>query len=188
MFQKGSSNGQSDLPTPRDEEATSGIEVQNPGGRTHSPFEAASELSGTVIGTDLTILGDKITIISQKSLRIDGDIRGDVAGKDVTIGPEGSVVGTISSEIVDIHGGVRGAVRASSVMLQPTAQVNGEIIHRTLVISEGAEFEGQVNRPKDEAELIPNLDPNTQRASQKPVAPAGNKPGAGAPVLGVKTS
>ena len=33
----------------------------------------------SVIGTDLTILGDRITIISQSKLQIDGDIRGNVS-------------------------------------------------------------------------------------------------------------
>ena len=139
-----------------------------------SPFEPARVMTGSVIGTDLAILGERITIISQKSLQIDGDIRGDVAGKAVSIGPEGSVTGTISAESVEIDGGVRGAVRARKVTLNPSARVDGEIVHETLVISEGAEFEGRVRKPANPEELTPNLDVNAvqQAAAPPPSAPA----------------
>ncbi len=130
--------------------------VQNGG---HDPFAPASKLTASTIGTDLTILGEKITIISQYLLQIDGDVRADISGKKVLIGQEGSVIGTITAETVEIHGGLRGAVKAQSVTLQPTAQVEGDIHHETLAIAEGAEFDGSVRRPKNAAELQPNLDP-----------------------------
>lgn len=115
----------------------------------------------SVIGTDLTILGDKITIISQNRVQIDGDVRGDVSGKQVIIGDEGSVIGTISADSIEVRGGVRGAIRAGTVSLHPTAVVEGDITHSTLAISEGAQFDGRVRRAKDPAEVRPNLDVNT---------------------------
>ena len=52
-----------------------------------SAFEPSANAStGTsVIGTDLTILGDHITIISKNKLQVDGDVRGNVHGKQVVI-------------------------------------------------------------------------------------------------------
>lgn len=124
------------------------------------PFRPAAHLTGSTIGTDLSILGEKITIISRHELHIDGDVRADINGRKVTIGQEGSVIGTITADNVEIHGGLKGAVKAKSVALQPTAKVDGDIHHQTLAIAEGAEFDGRVRRPKDESELVPNLDPN----------------------------
>ena len=51
-----------------------------------SAFEpSANAATGTsVIGTDLTILGDHITIISKNKLQVDGDVRGNVHGKQVS--------------------------------------------------------------------------------------------------------
>ncbi len=118
-------------------------------------------MTGSVIGSDLTILGDKIAIISQESLQIDGDIRSDVTGKQVTVGREGSVTGTISAETVEVNGGVRGAVKATSVLLNSSAQVEAEIYHQNLIIAEGAYFEGRVRRAENPGELAPNLDPNS---------------------------
>ncbi len=43
-----------------------------------------------MIGTDLTILGDKITIISQSKLQIDGHIRGNVHGR-VVVDQQGGI-------------------------------------------------------------------------------------------------
>lgn len=123
-----------------------------------SPFAAATTMGASVIGTDLTIIGEKITIISQNRLQIDGDVRGDVNGKQVIIGEDGSVIGTVSAEAIEVRGGVRGAIRAQAVTLQPTAVVEGDIFHTTLSIAEGAQFDGRVKRAKDPNELKPNLD------------------------------
>ncbi len=131
-----------------------------------SPFGAASVMGTSVIGTDLTILGEKITIISQNKLQIDGDVRGDVTGKQVVIGEDGSVIGTVCAEQIEVKGGVRGAIKAHSVTLHPTSQVEGDIFHQTLSISEGAQFDGRVRRAKDTAEITPNLDVNSYPASQ----------------------
>jgi cytoskeletal protein CcmA (bactofilin family) len=112
-----------------------------------------------VIGTDLTILGDRITIISKNKLQVDGDIRGNVHGKQVVITEEGSVIGTVCAETIEVRGGVRGSIRAVNVKLQSSAQVQGDITHQKLSIAEGAEFDGRVHLTKDASELVPILDP-----------------------------
>jgi cytoskeletal protein CcmA (bactofilin family) len=132
---------------------------------TSSPFGAATTMGSSVIGTDLAIIGEKITIISQNKLQIDGDIRGDVNGRQVVIGEDGSVIGTVSAETIEVRGGVRGAIRGHSVTLLPTAQVEGDITHQTLAIAEGAQFDGRVRRAKDPSEVKPQLDPAAVAAS-----------------------
>jgi cytoskeletal protein CcmA (bactofilin family) len=127
----------------------------------NSPFApAASAATGaSVIGTDLTILGENITIISQNKLQVDGDIRGNVRGKQVLITEEGSVIGTVCAEKVEVRGGVRGSIRGISVALHSSAQVEGDITHQKLAISEGAHFDGRVHKSNDTSELTPVLDP-----------------------------
>lgn len=124
-----------------------------------SPFDRSAGGTGaSVIGTDLTIMGEKITIVSQNKLTIDGDVHGDIHGRQVVIGEEGSVIGTVSADAIEVRGGVKGAIKAAAVTLHPTAQVEGDITHQTLSISEGAQFDGRVRRAKDPADLKPNLD------------------------------
>jgi cytoskeletal protein CcmA (bactofilin family) len=111
-----------------------------------------------VIGNDLTLLGEKITIISQNKLRVDGDVRGNVHGKQVLITAQGSVEGMVCAERIDVEGTVRGSIRAVAVTLGATAQVAGDIMHQSLAIFEGARFDGRVYRA-DAKELMPVLDP-----------------------------
>jgi len=133
-----------------------------------SPFDRATtpETGVSVIGTDLTLLGEKITIVSQNKLQVDGDVRGNVHGKQVVITAEGSVVGMVCAEKIEVHGGVRGSIRAVTVTLHASAQVEGDIMHHTLAISEGARFEGNVRRSTDTQSLMPVLDPEAIASGQ----------------------
>ncbi|MGH1418701.1 MAG: bactofilin family protein [Hyphomicrobiaceae bacterium] len=113
----------------------------------------------SVISNDLTIIGQSITIVSQGHVQIDGAVQGNVHGKQVSIGPQGAITGTVMAENVEVRGQLQGSIRSPSVTLHPTAQVEGDIHHRLLSIAEGAEFDGRVRRPKDPVELQPILDP-----------------------------
>jgi cytoskeletal protein CcmA (bactofilin family) len=149
------------------------------GGAASSPRPAAFESVSTgtaagtsVIGNDLTLLGEKITIISQNKLQVDGHVRGNVHGKQVLITEQGSVVGMVCAEKIEVRGGVRGSIRAVTVTLHSTAQVEGDIMHQTLGISEGAKFDGRVRRSNDTAELMPILDPEAIASAEH----TGNEP------------
>jgi cytoskeletal protein CcmA (bactofilin family) len=125
-----------------------------------SPFApvatAASRVS--VFGSDLTILGDRITIISQGKLRIEGQIRGSVHAREVVISKEGSVTGEVWAEQIDVLGEVRGSLIAVTLRLHDSAKVNGDVLHQKLSIAEGAEFNGGVQLVRDPRELVPILD------------------------------
>ena len=123
-----------------------------------SPVDPTATTATSVIGNDLTILGENITIISQNKLQVDGHVHGDVHGKEVVISENGSVTGKVRAEKVDVHGDVRGSMQALTVALHESAKVRGDIMHQTLTISEGAEFDGRVQRTKDKNDLIPVLD------------------------------
>jgi len=126
------------------------------------PTAAVAEAQAShvsIIGSDLVIMGDKITVITKARLLVDGEVRGDINGKEVIIGQSGKVTGTVAANSVEVHGHVYGAVRAQSVTLHATAHVDGDIFNQLLKISEGAIFDGRVRRAKDPSELIPILDP-----------------------------
>ena len=128
---------------------------------------SSSAATGTsVIGNDLTLLGEKITIISQNKLQVDGHVRGTVHGKQVIITEQGSVVGMVCAEQIEVRGGVRGSIRAVSVKLHASALVEGDIMHQTLAISEGAQFDGRVRRSNNTEELMPVLDPEAVASAE----------------------
>lgn len=122
------------------------------------PPKAAEAAAPSLISRDLTIVGQQLTIITKGVLQVDGNIQGDLRGQEIIIGDHGRVTGTIAAEKVQVRGAVSGAIRGQSVMLHPTARVDGDIHHQTLSIAEGASFDGNVRRPKDLAELTPELD------------------------------
>lgn len=120
-----------------------------------------TSVTTSVIGDDLAIVGENITIVSQSALHIDGVIEGNINGQEVVVGPHGKVTGTVTANVIRIEGEVHGALKGSSVALMPSARVDGDIFHQMLAISEGAQFDGRVRRPQDISEVTPNLDPST---------------------------
>lgn len=116
------------------------------------------ELQTSVIGKDLRIAGDKIIIVCQSRLQVDGEIVGDLAGREVIIGETAEVKGAVSAETVEVRGRVKGTIKGRAVSLQKSARVDGEILHTSLVIAEGAQFDGRVRRARDDAEVTPQLE------------------------------
>ncbi len=168
--------------TDHDDQPLATIDRIHPAGLEPLPtYEPSPIINGSVIGSDLTILGENINIVSKESLQIEGEIHGDVSGKKVNIGINGMVVGTISAESVEIDGGVKGTVRALEIRLNAEAKVSGDLLHQSLVISQGAEFEGSVRRSRDVAELKPNLDVTSQVSIGR--SPSSDKSSQSAPEL-----
>jgi cytoskeletal protein CcmA (bactofilin family) len=112
-----------------------------------------------VIAPDLTIIGQKITLVCKSTLMITGEVVGDINGDDVTVGETGKVTGTITARSISLHGEVKGALRGETVALHSTARLEGDIVQKNLVIAEGAHFDGRVRGAKDASELRPELDP-----------------------------
>ena len=115
----------------------------------------ASEMS--LIGSDLAIIGSGLKIVAQRTLKVDGEVQGDVLGAQIIIGQSGKVTGLVNAEQVQVNGAVFGTIKAVDVTLSSGAVVEGDIFHHSIVLEQGANFEGRSRRPKDRAELVPDL-------------------------------
>jgi cytoskeletal protein CcmA (bactofilin family) len=115
----------------------------------------AATSTESVIGSDLSIEGQTITIRCQGSLRVNGHIQADLFTVQLTVGEEALVAGSIRAETVEVYGKVKGAISATHVMLHATAQVEGELHSQFLSIEEGAFFEGQARKLGDVQEIAP---------------------------------
>jgi len=135
-----------------------------PGARSESPGSPAAgatssaNLQASVIGPDLSIIGQRITLVCKSTLIVTGEILGDINGSEVTVGDTGKVTGTITARTIAVHGKVTGALRAESVTLHSTAHIDGDIVQKNLVIAEGAKFDGRVRAATDPSELEPVFD------------------------------
>jgi cytoskeletal protein CcmA (bactofilin family) len=114
--------------------------------------------AGSVIGSDLTIMGQGLRIVSRGTLQVDGKIEGDVVGSEVIIGEKGHVKGIVSGENVVVRGEVSGTIKALKVALQSSARVEGDVHHNQLSVEQGAHLDGRVRRPQDAAELAQSLE------------------------------
>lgn len=102
----------------------------------------------TIIGTD-TVFTGKIT--AKGSVRIDGGLQGDIITKgDIVVGDTGKIEGNLHARNILIAGELQGNVVASGKLeLANTAQIIGDLKVSSLVIDDGAVFQGtcQMDKP-----------------------------------------
>jgi cytoskeletal protein CcmA (bactofilin family) len=100
-------------------------------------------------GGEVTIVGQGAklegTVVSAGSLRIDGQIKGQVnADGDVMLSPQSSVEADIRAQNVSVAGGFKGSIVVKGrAEIARGGRVDGNITSKTLVVEEGAIFQGQ---------------------------------------------
>lgn len=133
-----------DRPMPAD------VLMRQPGSAMPGPVDS-------VIGSDLSIEGQTITIRCKGSLKVNGNIQADVHSRELEVGREALINGSIAADTVDVYGRVKGAILGAKVVLHSTAQVDGDIHSQNLAVELGAVFDGRSRHVKDPAEVAPQL-------------------------------
>ncbi len=106
----------------------------------------------TIIGAGTELEGDLHT---NESIRVDGKIKGSIHAQGIVIGEFGLVLGDITASAVTIAGKVKGNISANeSLELLPKGQVLGDIRTAKLVVSDGANFEGNCQMLKGDGQVI----------------------------------
>lgn len=106
------------------------------------PNNGSASAIDTVIGKQCRIQGD---ILSQQSVKIDGQIQGNVqAGGMVIVGDNGTVNGDIRSSELIIFGKIEGLIEVKKLHLKSSAQVTGNIRTQSLLVEEGAIYAGDI--------------------------------------------
>lgn len=95
----------------------------------------------TIIGAEASLRG---SYDSKHSLRVDGEIYGNVTSEDgVIVGDKGMIRGNVRAKSVVVGGKVKGNITATQrIEIQSTAQVEGDLLAPNLSIEDGALFEG----------------------------------------------
>jgi cytoskeletal protein CcmA (bactofilin family) len=93
------------------------------------------------IGRGVTING---VIESDEPLSVNGELSGTLLlpNHRLTVGPNGKVRADVEAREVEVFGMIEGSVRADKVIVRKNARLVGDIWTFTLVIEEGAFFEG----------------------------------------------
>ncbi|MDR3112311.1 MAG: polymer-forming cytoskeletal protein [Elusimicrobiota bacterium] len=95
----------------------------------------------TIIGQNAVFEGN---IKTDKVVRIDGKLMGNVEAAGILIGADAQIVGDISTDVIMIGGKVKANISAKEyIEILPTAVVVGDIKTNILTIAEGAHFDGK---------------------------------------------
>ncbi len=124
------------------------------------PSDSAAE---SVIGQDMSIEGQSITVRCKGSLRINGAIAADLHCAELVVGEHAVVNGSIAADSVRVFGKVNGAILGASVVLHPSAKVEGDIHSQLLTIEQGASFDGRSRKVTNAAEVAPQLEPTNDQ-------------------------
>jgi len=119
---------------------------------------AGRGVAESVIGKDMSIEGQSITVRCKGVLRVNGVIAADLHCTELVVGEQAIVNGSIAADTVRVFGEVHGAILGANVTLHPTAQVDGDIHSQTLTIEQGASFDGRSRKVTNAAEVAPQLD------------------------------
>ena len=113
---------------------------KGPGEPFHRPSGSAVP---SLISADLKVVGN---LDSDGDLQIDGQVKGDVKSRSVTVGEGAIVTGSITADTLRVSGAIDGTISGTSVTIAKIGKVKGDIVHETLSIEAGATIEGQVRR------------------------------------------
>jgi cytoskeletal protein CcmA (bactofilin family) len=132
----------------------------------------ADQQSGevTIIGHGAKLEG---TIVSAGSLRIDGQIKGQVnADGDVMLAPQSQVEADIRAQNVSVAGRFKGSIVVKGrAELARGGRVDGNITSKTLVVEEGAVFQGQSIMDQQAAQTGPQAAPQQATQSRRETVP-----------------
>lgn len=116
-------------------------------------------ITDTLIGSGTVVEGK---LVSEASLRIDGQFSGEIECEgNVIIGESGIVLSTILAKNIINAGTIEGTIVAREALtIAPTGKVSGSIDAKTLIILEGGVLQG-----------ISKMNPKTSHERTAPTAP-----------------
>ena len=93
------------------------------------------------------------TFQTTRDLQVEGEVKGTIDCKGTLFVASGAVVGAkVEAENVTVAGDLNGEVRCRGrLQIMPTGKVRGKIVTQTLVINEGAFYEGQLEMAPPES-------------------------------------
>ena len=126
----------------------------------------AEQQSGevTIVGQGAKLEG---TVVSAGSLRIDGQVKGQVnADGDVMLAPTSQVEADIRAQNVSVAGRFKGSIVVKGrAEIARGGRVDGNITSKTLVVEDGAIFQGQSTM--DQQAAAQGAQPATQPPPQQ---------------------
>jgi cytoskeletal protein CcmA (bactofilin family) len=104
-----------------------------------------------VIGAGLTITGN---LESKGEVQVEGEVQGDVHAQHIVIGEQARIAGALIAEEIVVRGNVQGSIHGNVVIIHSSSHVEADVVHKSLVIEQGAFFEGRSIRSEHPMSLL----------------------------------
>src|SRR3954449_8423014 len=127
----------------RKDEAEAAGEHQAPPARERKDKQMAADNGEVmIVGAGARLEGN---VVSAGSLRIDGQVKGQInADGDVMLSPQSQVEADIRAQNVSVAGKFKGSIVVKGrAEINRGGRVDGNVTSKTLVVEEGAVFQGQ---------------------------------------------
>lgn len=85
-------------------------------------------------------------LVSEGEIHLSGTLEGDVNAKTLYVAKTGKLHGSITVDNLTVNGHIEGNVIAEKAFFKKTARLQGEIKYRILVVEEGAEIVGKLQK------------------------------------------
>jgi cytoskeletal protein CcmA (bactofilin family) len=98
----------------------------------------------TTIGPSLSITGE---VTSNEDITIHGRVKGQIKmnGGALLVAPKANVEANVQGPNVTVHGALTGDIAAQRIELTPTAAVTGTLTGNSIVMQDGATFNGVID-------------------------------------------
>jgi len=94
------------------------------------------------------------TLNPRARCRFEGEVQGDVHAQHIVIGEQARIAGALIAEEIVVRGNVQGSIRGNAVTFHSSSRVEGDVFHKSLVIEQGAFFEGRSIRSEHPMSLL----------------------------------
>ena len=123
----------------------------------------------TIVGAGARLEGN---VVSAGSLRIDGQVKGQInADGDVTLSPQSQVEADIRAQNVSVAGKFKGSIVVKGrAEINRGGRVDGNVTSKTLVVEEGAIFQGQSIMDQQTAQASGGAQPQQDKKDGQPAA------------------
>jgi len=110
------------------------------------------------------------TFHTSRDLRVEGEVKGTIECKGTLFVANGANVGAkVEADNVTVAGDLNGEIRCRGrLQIMPSGKVRGKVVTQTLVINEGAFYEGQLEMAQTERRSVVQQTRSMPSPEQKP--------------------
>ena len=134
--------------------ATPAVNREPASAATSAPAAATATSGGSILSVGANIKLKGVEISDCDSMVIEGQVEATIHSKGMQIAKPGSLKGTALIDVAEIHGEFEGELTARTrLIVHGTGRVSGTIRYGKLIVAEGGELNGDVQRLEQANEL-----------------------------------